>query len=308
MAAVNAYTRRCCYYIRNKHFARRASFRCWCATVWVHVYVGGVQTGPEQELMESALSALMGLPGQAELPPWLAVTQRQSLTEPTISDQNTHTHTYTWRNELGFGEAKLFASKLQNFNSERITPESGLGTVAWAHNCSAAAVYLLKCERLIRPWVPWWDTLITCHWDLCCHYNFYQHWEPAKCNINSLYCHCFHKPSNVCATIFLHKLHVWGFYFLKLSFYLVKLRQCWEPAETLCVLHTHLLTESEPQTQTAGVQQAPGSRTRNQNPESLCCFLLLSHPWATASPADQLVQSAVPSSSLCWSFCCQPSL
>lgn len=36
-------------------------------------------------------------------------------------------HTY-WGNELSFGEAKLFASKLQNFNLGRITPENGWGT------------------------------------------------------------------------------------------------------------------------------------------------------------------------------------
>lgn len=151
---------------KHKHFARQAGFRCWyaivseCIGTWV-----ACKPNPVQDLIESALSAQMGLPGRAELPTWLAVTQRQSPRARLSVIKNTHSHIQ--RNESGFGEAKLCASKLQNFHSERITPENGLGTVAWAHNCSAAAVYLLKCERLIKPRVPWWDSLITCHWDLC---------------------------------------------------------------------------------------------------------------------------------------------
>lgn len=58
----------------------------------------------------------------------------------------------------------FFASILQNFHSDEITLENRLWMDAWAQNCSVAAVYLLKCERLIRPGLPWWDSLITCHW------------------------------------------------------------------------------------------------------------------------------------------------
>lgn len=141
-------------------FAGLAGFSCWYAIV-----SECIGTCAKKGPIESALSAQMGLPEKAEVPTWWAVTQRQSLRAQLSVIQNTHSHIQ--RNELGFGGAKLFASKLQNFHSERITPENGLGMVAWAHNCSAAAVYLLKCERLIRPRVPWWGSLITCHWDLC---------------------------------------------------------------------------------------------------------------------------------------------
>lgn len=90
-----------------------------------------------------------------------------SVTRDQTISHTEHTSALIQRHELSFGEAKLFASKLQNLYSKRITPENGLGMVAWAHNCSAAAVYSLKCERLITPGVPWCDSLITCHCDLC---------------------------------------------------------------------------------------------------------------------------------------------
>lgn len=144
----------CCCYISHTKPPRGRSL--------IGADVGGVQTQPRGGRSKPAPSARPGLPGRAGLPTWLAVTQR----EPRLSLIH-NTHSGAQRNESGFVEAKLFASKLQNFHSERITPENGLRTAAWAHNCSAAAVYLLKCERLIRPRDPWWDSLITCHWDLC---------------------------------------------------------------------------------------------------------------------------------------------
>lgn len=133
----------------------------------MHQYVGGVQTNPVQhKLIKSAQSAQMGLPGQVEQPPQLAVTHCPSLRAWLSVIQNTHA--LTQRNELSFGVVTFFAfflaSTLQNFHSDEITLENRLWMDAWAQNCSVAAVYLLKCVRLIRPGLPWWDSLITCHW------------------------------------------------------------------------------------------------------------------------------------------------
>lgn len=107
---------------KHKHFCKPSPFVVLIRLrLCVHRFVGSVQTKPVQESIESLLSAQTGFPGRAEQPPWLAVTRRQSLGGRPSVKQNARLQ----RNELNFGGAKLFASKLQNFHSGRITPENG---------------------------------------------------------------------------------------------------------------------------------------------------------------------------------------
>lgn len=144
MATLNAYTRHCCCYIRNTNiFASVACFRCWYAIVfecidsWA-VCKPGLCAGADRTCPVSTDGT--SWTGRANLPDWLSLSVSHTVT----GYQSNWMHTYRG-NELSFGEAKLFASKLQNFNLGRITPENGWGTVVWAQDCSTAVVYLLKC-------------------------------------------------------------------------------------------------------------------------------------------------------------------
>lgn len=159
---------------KHKHFASPVRPWCWYAFVFVCI---DLWEACKPSVCRSRSNPCCQhrrdfLDGQSNLPDWLSL----SVSHSEADHQSNGMHTYkeiNWASE----KPNYLQVNCKTFILGELPLRMDWRTVAWACDCSTAVVYFLKCETLIRPRIPWWDSLITCHWDLCkwwsCHYNFY---------------------------------------------------------------------------------------------------------------------------------------